>query len=91
MVSLALDMELANPGMGWIFIASVQQMACNPSYALLIICHTKRFPTDYERLKNTKICEKIGEKISEKIGHIIFGNRSKVNDLGVTQADYQIV
>ena len=54
----------------------------------LSLCHTKRFLTDYERLKNTKIGEKIGEKISEKIVHVILGNRSKVNDLGVTQPDY---
>ena len=57
----------------------------------LSICHTKRFPTDYERLKNTKIGEKIGGKIGEKIGLVILGNRSKVNDLGVTQPDFQIV
>ena len=50
-------------------------------------CHTKRFPTDYERLKK----KKIGVKIGEKFGHVILGNRSKVNHLGVTQPDYQIV
>ena len=43
------------------------------------------------RLKNFKIGEKIGEKISEKIDEkiVILRNHSKVNDLGVTQPDYQ--
>ena len=38
-------------------------------------------------MENTKI----GEKIGEKIWHVILGNRSKVNDLGVTQPDFYIV
>ena len=55
-----------------------------PELRFLSIYHTKRFPTDYERPKSTKISEKIGEKIGETIGHVILGNQSKVKHLGVT-------